>query len=143
LRQRCPIFFNDHRSIVLPSLFPVLLDVFRLFLVNARHGIAGAALRVEQFIELGVNRTRRVAFDLKWRNTDEHLKNGSPRRLRCLLSRLEFDLLPPPCGGAAKPRGSLPRAAPYRASSGWASRLAVRLLAEAVEPPIWLWPTPE
>jgi hypothetical protein len=32
----------------------VALNVFGLFLVDARHGIAGATLRVEQFIKLGM-----------------------------------------------------------------------------------------
>jgi hypothetical protein len=55
----CPdLFFAPSAitsSIILPSLFPVALDVFGLFLVHARHSIAGAALRVEQFIKLGLH----------------------------------------------------------------------------------------
>src|SRR4029077_11401217 len=54
--MRTPVRRPSRATLVfLACLFPVPLDVFGLLLINARHSIAGAALRVDQLIELGLN----------------------------------------------------------------------------------------
>jgi hypothetical protein len=38
------------RSVVLPSMLSVLFDIFGLFLIDARHRIAGHAVGMKKFV---------------------------------------------------------------------------------------------
>ena len=54
--MRTPVSRPSSATLVfLACLLPVPLDVFGLLLINTRHSIAGAALRVDQLIKLGLN----------------------------------------------------------------------------------------
>ena len=71
------------RLVIFASLLSVPLDVFGLLVVDARHGIAGTALCVDQFIELGLDRLRVAVFGAL--NEQGH----EPRGQRCYAVPVE------------------------------------------------------
>ena len=43
-------------SVVLPRVFAVLLNIFRLLFIDACHGVAGHTVGVKKLVELGLDR---------------------------------------------------------------------------------------